>query len=130
VSLFGSASFPVSSATEKKMKWREEQLPMSLKEFLRSFSRRHFAEKPVVMSQNVGCFLKSWAASCAPKIDEPAPGFHRTKNAEGITSRYFDFCHIGVYACQTNKLFCKHLSVVISRVCEDFLCHGHEGVPV
>ena len=29
----------------------------------------------------------------------------------------------GVYACQTN------LGVVISRVCEDFLGHGHEGVP-
>ena len=30
----------------------------------------------------------------------------------------------GVYACQTNKLFCKHLGVVISRVCEDFLCQA------
>ena len=47
-------------------------------------------------------------------------------NAEGINLRFFDFyiCHLGVYAFHTNKLFCKHLGVVISRVCEDFLCQA------
>ena len=45
-------------------------------------------------------------------------------NTEGINLRFFDLCHLGVYACQRNKLFCKHLGVVISRVCEDFLCQA------
>ena len=29
-------------------------------DFLQSFLRRHFAGKPVVVSQNVGCFLRLW----------------------------------------------------------------------
>ena len=49
-------------------------------EFLRSFLRRHFAEKSVVASPNVGCFLRQ---------EQLWPSAEQDSLSEIVSSSYF-----------------------------------------
>ena len=61
----GEIGFSQSEALPRSGQWHVISM-----EFLQSFPRRHFAGKPVVVSRNVGCFLRQeWWSMSGSVID-------------------------------------------------------------